>query len=185
MATQQQINDARHIFIAMATANVIWDYADEVVNYCAANKLNDTRKMSQQVRALKREYDAIISSRLDVRQKFIADWAGKDFRESFSYDLLVLYCTVGNELSRKYAGVDIDHFEMRAKALCAIVIRRALHAMPDSIHLPKLYELDKLLTSYVAPYELDVTANVATTQKILTKRLASLPERECDLDIII
>lgn len=180
---EEQIHNARRIFTALAAAKVIWDYTEEVLAYCATHKLRDTRKLCQQVRQLKRDYDAVISSNLDVRHKFIADWAGNDFRESFSYDLLVLYCTLTNELAKKYAGVDVPHLEMRGKALCAIVVRRALHTLPDSLHLPKLYDLDKLLTSYVAPFELDVTANVATIQKILAKKIAAMPDKECDLDI--
>ena len=35
------------------------------------------------------------------------------------------------------------------------------------------------------PYELDLTANVVTVQKILAKKIASMPDKECDLDIEI
>lgn len=185
MATEKQVEEARHIFMALATANVIWNYADEVVTYCANNKMSDVAKLSRRVRELKRDYDAIISSSIDIRQKFIANWAGGDFAQSFSYELLVLYCTLTNELSRKYAGEDISHLEMRGKALCAIVLRRALHTLPNSVHLPKLYELDKLLMEYVSPYELNLSANVDTIQKILAKKIASMPDKECDLDIEI
>lgn len=180
---EKEIYNARRIFCALASAKVIWDYTDEVLKYCAERKLDKYAKAGQKVRQLKREYDAVIASGMDVRHKFIADWAGKDFAQSFSYELLVLYCTLTNELSRKYAGEDIEHIEMRGKALCAITIRRALHTLPDSIYLPKLFELDKLLTEYVSPYELDITANVNTIQKILAKKIASMPDMECDLDI--
>lgn len=182
--TKEITPEARSLFIALATASIIWEYADEVVTYCANNKMSDVAKLSRRVRELKREYNSIVSSAMDVRQKFIADWAGKDFRDAFAYDLLVLYCTLTNELSRKYAGEDIAHLEMRGKALCAIVIRRALQKMPDPVFLPTLSELDQRLNEYVAPYKLDLTANVDTVQKILTKRLAIIPDLECNEDLI-
>lgn len=181
--TEKNLKHASRVLIALSTARIMWSYVDEMIDYCALQKLSSTHKLCQSIRTLKREYEASLASHLDARHMYVANHAGDSFAQSFSYDLLVLYCTLTNDLCRKYAGEEIPHLEAKGKALCAITLRRALHTLPDSVHLPKLYELDKLLTEFVAPYELDLTTNIELAQTILARKLASIPEMKCDLEL--
>ena len=180
---ERDAHNARRIFIPLATASIIWGYVDEVLSYCAAHKLRDVAKLSREVKQLRQDYDAFLAHHLDKVHRDLADAAAADFRELFAYDLLVMYCTLSNELSRKYAGVNIPHDEMRVRALCGVVLRRALFALPEMVDLPGLHKLDKLLTAYVAPFEMDLTGQVETLKKILAKRLAAVPDMECKIKV--
>lgn len=172
---------ARRILVPLIAASILWQYADEVVSYCAARRLSHTAKLSRQVRQLRRDYDDYMRQHLDQFHRDVVNAAGEDFKNTFGTDLLIMFCTISNELNRKYVGVEIQDLDMRVKALCAITLRRALHTMPEMVHLPKIYELDQLLSAYVSPFELDLSDNVATMQKILAKRLSAVPDMQCRL----
>ena len=46
----------REIFIPLATGELIWDYVDKVLRYCADNRISDTVKLSRAVKTLHAAY---------------------------------------------------------------------------------------------------------------------------------
>ena len=171
----------RTIFIPLTAAEIIWDYVDKVLRYCADHKVSDTVKLSRAVKALRASYDEFLAKHLDRRHRELVRAACDDFKQKFSYDLTVMFCTIANELNHKYVGEDISYEEMRVNALGSIMLLRALRSIPGMARLPKLKDLDEIMDAYVAPYELDLTRNVEICQKVLAKRLAEVPDMECKI----
>lgn len=183
MASKEEKAQLRQIFIPLTAAEIIWDYVDKVLRYCADHKISETVKLSRAVKALRASYDAELDRHLDRRHRYLVRAACDDFKQNFSYDLTVMFCTIANELNHKYVGQDIVYQEMRVNALGSIMLLRALRSMPDMARLPKLRDLDEIMDAYVAPYELDLTRNVEVCQKVLAKRLAEVPDMECKLQV--
>lgn len=183
MASKEEKEQLRQIFIPLTAAEIIWDYVDMVLRYCADHKISQTVKLSRAVRALHAAYDAEIGQHLDKLHQDLVRAACDDFKQKFSYDLTVMFCTIANELNYKYAGEQITYQDMRVNALGSIMLLRALRSIPGVARLPKLRDLDEIMDAYVAPYELDLTRNVDLCQKVLAKRLAEVPDMECKIKI--
>lgn len=92
-----------------------------------------------------------------------------------------MFCTIANELNRKYAGEGVSYEEMRVNALGSIMLLRALRTIPGIARLPKMRNLDEIMEAYVAPYELDISRNVEVCQKVLAKRLAGIGDLEVNV----
>lgn len=168
----------REIFIPLATGELIWDYVDRVLRYCADHRISETIKLSRAVKALHASYDAELAKFLDRAHLDVLDLTCRAFKEQFSYDLTVMFCTIANELNYKYAGEGVSHEDLRVNALGSIMLLRALRTIPDVAALPKMRNLDEIMEAYVAPYELDISRNVEICQKVLAKRLAGLADME-------
>lgn len=171
----------REIFIPLATGELIWDYVDKVLRYCADNRISDTVKLSRAVKTLHAAYDAELAKFLDREHLKVLDLACSSFKQQFSYDLTVMFCTIANELNRKYAGEGVSYEEMRVNALGSIMLLRALRTIPGIARLPKMRNLDEIMEAYVAPYELDISRNVEVCQKVLAKRLAGIGDLEVNV----
>lgn len=172
-ATEEEKAQLRTIFIPLTAAEIIWDYVDKVLRYCADNRISQTIKLSRAVKTMHAAYEDEISRSLDR--------ACDEFKQRFSYDLTVMFCTIANELNHKYVGHGVSHEEMRVNALGSIMLLRALRTVPGVVSLPRLKHLDEIMDAYVAPYELDLSANVDNCQKILARRLAEVPEIEVNI----
>lgn len=181
LTNEQQKLELRKIFIPLTAAEIIWDYVDRVLRYCADHRISETMKLSRAVKKLHESYDDFIRRNLDWQHRELVRAACEDFKQAFSYDLTVMFCTISNELNYKYVGQHITYQDMRVNALGSIMLLRALRSMPGMARLPKLKDLDEIMDAYVAPYELDLTRNVEICQKVLAKRLAEVPYMECKL----
>ena len=180
-ATEEEKAQLRTIFIPLTAAEIIWDYVDKVLRYCADNRISQTIKLSRAVKSLRSAYNDDIGRSLDRAHQEVVRKACDEFKRRFSYDLTVMFCTIANELNHKYVGQGVIHEEMRVNALGSIMLLRALRSVPGVVSLPKLKSLDEIMDAYVAPYELDLTANVDNCQKILARRLAEVPEIEVNI----
>lgn len=180
-ATEEEKAQLRTIFIPLTAAEIIWDYVDKVLRYCADNRISQTIKLSRAVKTMHAAYEDDISRSLDRAHRQVVRKACDEFKQRFSYDLTVMFCTIANELNHKYVGHGVSHEEMRVNALGSIMLLRALRTVPGVVSLPRLKHLDEIMDAYVAPYELDLSANVDNCQKILARRLAEVPEIEVNI----
>lgn len=179
MTANEEKEQLKAVFISLTAAEIVWGYVDQVLRYCADNRLSGTIKTSREVKRLRSYYDEYTARNMAPQGKRIVRAACKDFGDNFGYDLLVMYHSIANELYRKYAGQDVSHAEMRTNALCSIMLLQALRAIPGMARLPYQRELCELMRNYVKPYELDLTQNVERCQTILARRLAQVPNMEC------
>ena len=168
----------RKIFISLVAADLVWQYVDKILRYCADHKLSAYQKRSRSVRALRDEYNAFLDRNFNPKHKEIVRWALLDFGDHFRYELTVMSCTLANEMYHKHNGKPIDHDSMRIDALSSVTLLRALFSMQDVVYLPKLHELEKLISGYNAPYDIDLTRNVELCRKTMATRLESVPEME-------
>ena len=166
------------LFISLVAADLAWAYVDRILRYCGDHKLSAYQKRSRLVRALRDEYNDFLRRSFDPRHKEIVQWACQDFSDNFHYETMVMSCTLANEMYHKYAGQEIDHDSMRIDALCCVTLLRTLASMQDVARLPKLRELERLISGYCAPYDIDLTRNVELLRNTMAKRLAAVPEME-------
>ena len=90
MASKEEKAQLRQIFIPLTAAEIIWDYVDKVLRYCADHKISETVKLSRAVKALRASYDAELDRHLDRRHRYLVRAACDDFKQNFSYDLTVV-----------------------------------------------------------------------------------------------
>ena len=182
-ASNNDREELRKIFIPLTAAEVIWDYVDKTLAYCAENRIDETKKLSRAVRTLHASYDDYVSRFLDRRHVEVVELACAQFKQQFSYDLTVMLCSIANELNYKYAKQhrQIVHEPMRVTALCSIMLLRSLRCLPDMAIPQKLQSLDAIMEAYAAPYELDLTRNIELCQRGLTKCLAEVAEMEINV----
>lgn len=175
MDTISQENIVRFIFIPLTAGELIWEYIGNVKQFCADNKVEATKGLSRALTALRKAYQDECGKHLDRRHMEEVNSACSKFKEEFSYQLIVLQCSIANELNYKYAKQGgVSHEPVRVNALCAIMILRALKSIPEMVITEKLLCLDEILEAYVAPYELDMSNNIKACQSILSRCLAKV-----------
>lgn len=174
-------DNIRRIFTALAAAELIWDYADRILRYCAAAKISELAKVSREVKAVRAHYDSNLTHNFCARSREVLAMACQQFKQEYRRDLTIMFCTVSNEMGRKYAGQHIPHKDMRVYASCCITLIHALRAIPNMPCIPELDELGRIMVRYVTPYELDITRNVDLCRTILAQRLAEAPDMECEV----
>ena len=62
-ATEEEKAQLRTIFIPLTAAEIIWDYVDKVLRYCADNRISQTIKLSRAVKTMHAAYEDEISRR--------------------------------------------------------------------------------------------------------------------------
>lgn len=176
MAKEQDLAQVRRIFIPLTAGELIWGYVERVRQYCADHRIEATKGLSRALKALHEAYDYEVRQHLDRRHLEVVELACNRFKEEFSYELLVLQCSIANELNHKYVthgGVSDE--DVRVFSLCALMVLRALQDIPDMVVPQKLAALDdEILEAYIAPYELDLSQNIKTCKIILTRCLSKI-----------
>jgi len=55
LTNEQQKLELRKIFIPLTAAEIIWDYVDRVLRYCADHRISETMKLSRAVKKTARK----------------------------------------------------------------------------------------------------------------------------------
>lgn len=175
--------EVRRIFIPLTVGELVWEYVDKVRKYCADNKIEATKGLSRALQALHKSYDDEISRNLDRRHVGVVEQACDKFKQEFSYELTVMYCSIANDLNYQYAGKGgVSDEPVRVYALCALMLLHALRDLPGLVIPRKLRALDadEILEAYVAPYELDLTRNIEICRKVLARKMAEIDQMEVE-----
>ena len=85
-ATEEEKAQLRTIFIPLTAAEIIWDYVDKVLRYCADNRISQTIKLSRAVKTMHAAYEEEISRSLDRAHQRVVRIACDEFKQRFSYE---------------------------------------------------------------------------------------------------
>ena len=99
-----------------------WDYVDTVLNIAARQRVG--KKVSREVRALKRDYDQQRASSLSDKDVAAEMELALNFEDIVRNDLSRLSFALANETSRR--RLDADRRELHAAVYAAITVMRAV-----------------------------------------------------------
>lgn len=170
-------------FIPLVITELMWIFAQKVVDYAIANRVSWTVKLTRTVKNLREEYLKEVAKDLDKKHQehFIGE--SRKFYEENVRDFTILWFSVNQSL--KAGWYDLPHLDMRTDAYCAVVMFKVLKEHSRRIGKlilertgeggqdftnPKTDALNDLMEAYVAPAEIEVSQHVKTSMAIMQKK---------------
>lgn len=170
-------------FVPLIITEVAWHFAMKVVKYAVDNRIDYTKKLSREVKALREQY--ISECRKDLDNKHIEkmEIAAKEFVALCSKDFTLLFFSLNNELKKKWS--DNAHLDMKTDACIAVVMLQLLkehNRRMDELMSSKLggdvpvyknpinEKLWSLMESYASPCKFKFEGHVETSMKIIRKK---------------
>lgn len=131
--TQQSISEAldeptlfRVAYIPYVLAEVVWDFADTVLNICATLKIQETKKLSRAVRELRTEYNRYRSKYIDAAHQALEVEHREVFIDANTPTLNEFCRQMREHITAKYGKVDADYMYMLLGTYEALAVLRAL-----------------------------------------------------------
>lgn len=171
-------------FTPLIITEVAWHFTFKVLKQAADNRIEDTKKLSRAIKALRVKFLSDCRKDLDDKHiKRIENVANLFIKENLK-DFMLLWFSANNELKKNWA--ELPYLGMRTDAcisLCMLEILRQHNQRIDKLMSSKLGHdvpayrnpindsLEDCMAAFISPAVFGLTEHVKTSIKILHKRL--------------
>lgn len=171
------------VFIPLVITEMVWHYADKVVQYAAEHRIPQTVKLSRAVKMLKTEYYKEIGKDLPRDNVEHIKEESLKFMQECSSNLFILWLQANQSLKNTDYG--LEYLDMRTDAYCALIMLSLLEENEKKVkdiiiektgnyvHVAnaKIDALKDCMEAYVSPAVIDYSQHVKLLIKIFNNKL--------------
>lgn len=171
-------------FVPLIIANLALFYVQEVLDYCAANRLSEVKKLGRAVKEIRQRYVDDLKKDLDSKHLARIEEQTRQFKELERRNFMFLWFGCNQQIKR--VAPDMDFMDMRTNAYCCIMMIEFLkrhNRMMDkiiaakmgqshSIDNPHIAKLAILMDAYFPDgFKVEVTPNIDICLKALANQV--------------
>lgn len=101
--------------------NLTWGYAETICDILKQNKVQDTKVIVRQIRALKRQYDQFRQSSMGDKETALETEMGEWFEEEFTADFDRLFADIDLQSAREYKDSDERIFAVAVQQCLTLI----------------------------------------------------------------
>lgn len=175
-------------FVPLVISEIAWMYAEDVLNYCARNKIQEVKKLTRAIKELRSNYIDTLKLDLDFDHIKNIEMKTKEFMEEYVSDFTILWYQCNQAIKTQLPGMAYE--DMRTHAYCGIMIIDFLHEhnkrmdklieekmgrCTPSIEQPQMKSLKVLLDAYFPDgFKAKKTENIELCKKILAAKVYNI-----------
>ena len=171
-------------FVPLIIANLALFYVQEVLDYCAANRLSEVKKLGRAVKEIRQRYVDDLKKDLDSKHLARIEEQTRQFKELERRNFMFLWFGCNQQI--KKVAPEMDVLDMRTDAYCCIMMIEFLkrhNRMMDkviatkmgqshSIDNPNMIKLAILMDAYFPDgFKVEVTPNIDICLKALANQV--------------
>ena len=173
-------------FAPLIIAEVAWIYAFKVLKFCADNRIEEVKKLSRAVKALREKYIETLSEDLDRAHLDDILSKAEEFLQENAFDFQLMYYSTCNAINYQFIGIEYDSMRTHAylsSLFCEEVrshedrmtefIRKRLGKATEG-HLPYLDTLSTCMEAYLGNITVNKTREIETGLSVFRKNISKI-----------